>query len=315
MSSAALPIHLLIANAVAPLTATSEPAPPPALPQLDALLARLRPAGGLDLGPEAPDMPFERALAQALKLPGAPGQIPWAAYENQIIGVPCAWIRPCHWQLGMDHVALLDPAQLHLTEAESRALIEPVQALMAEDGIALSYVAPDAWLAQSELFRGLTTWSIQRAAQGALTRDALATAPTQEQRNLLRRHQSEWQMLLHNHPVNDAREMAGAWFVNALWTDGAGVLAQRPAEPAERVIAETRLQQAGDDGALRAAAWQAIESEHTKTLEAALQAGSAVRITFCGPHGARSYASGGGLGARLSHLLHPVRLPELCAQL
>lgn len=315
MPSAPTSVHLLIANAVPPLTATAVRTAPPALPRLAALLAHLHPAETLDLPADAPDVPFERALQQALGLPGEPGQVPWAAYENQVTGEPCAWIHPCQWQLGLDSVALLDPAQLQLTENESRALLAPIQALMAEDGMQLSYVTPDAWLVQGELFRGLTTWSIRRAAQGALSRDALATAPTENQRNLLRRHQSEWQMLLHNHPVNDAREAAGNWFVNALWTDGAGVLDQMPAAPAEKVIAERRLMQVGDDETQRTAAWQAIEQDHANALHTALQAGSTVRLTFCGPHSARSYVSGGGLGARLNHLLHPVHLPDLCAQL
>jgi hypothetical protein len=315
MPSAPTSFHLLIANAVPPLTATAARTAPPALPRLEALPAHLRPAETLNLDPNAPDTPFERALAHALGLPHQPGQVPWAAYENQIVGVPCAWIHPCQWQLGLDSVALLDPAQLQLTESESHALLAPIQALMAEDGMQLRYVAPDAWLVQGELFRGLTTWSIRRAAQGALSRDALATAPTEVQKNLLRRHQSEWQMLLHNQPVNDAREAAGNWFVNALWTDGAGVLDHMPAAPAGKVIPERRLEQAGDDEMLRTAAWQTIEREHAEVLHAALQAGSTVRLTFCGPHSARSYVSGGGLGARLSHLLHPVHLPDLCAQL
>ena len=170
--------HLLIADAHPLLPEGSAlPALPP-LPRLEALLRRLQVSDTLTCDDDAPDTPLERALARAHGLPGAPGQVPWAAFDTATLGTPCAWLRPCHWQLGMDHITLLPPEQLPLTEAESRALLAAVQPLLQEDGIALRYVRPDAWLAEGELFRSLATSSMARAAQQPLTRDALAAAPT-----------------------------------------------------------------------------------------------------------------------------------------
>ena len=224
MPPAPEPFHLLIADAAPLLADGAAPPPLPALPQLDALLKRLRVTNTIESDDGAPDTPLERALARAHGLPGAPGQVPWAAFETGTVGTPCAWLRPCHWQLGMDHITLLDPALLDLSEAESRALLAAVQPLLQEDGIALRYVRPDAWLAEGELFRSLATSSMARAAQQPLTRDALAAAPTPAQGAHLRRLQNELQMLLYTQPVNDAREQAKRWPVNALWIEGAGLL-------------------------------------------------------------------------------------------
>ena len=306
------PLHLLIDGA-----APGDAPPPalPALPRLDALLRRLRPAGLIECDDDAPDTPFERALALAHGLPGAPGQRPWAAFEHGIVGTPCAWLRPCHWQIGMDSVRVLEPARLDLPEAESRALLATVQALLAEDDIALRYVRPDAWLAQGELFRGLTTWSLARALQRPLTPDALAAASAPAQGARLRRLQNECQMLLHTHAVNEAREAARQWPVNALWIEGTGAL-QQPAAPARGVRIEPRLAQAGGDPTAQTAAWQAIDADSFATLAQALDAGVDVQLTLCSTRRAITLTGArGGLWPRISSVFRPMSAQSLREQL
>lgn len=314
MPVAQKPLHLLIADAFPAGLRAEPPAPPPAMPPLDALLKQLHLANTIAIEEDSPETPYERALADAYGLPGAPGQVPWAAFQNGVVGTPCAWVRPCFWQLSLDSVALLHPAELALTADESRGLLEPVQELMAADGLQLDYVEPNGWLARGELFRGLTTWSVQRAAEQTLSREAIATTATEAQRRELQRHQTEWQMLLKDHPVNDAREADQRPFVNALWLDGAGIL-ETPVARGADVIAETRLIDAGSDDAARTAAWQVIAADHAPALQAAVARGQAIRITFCGPQKALSYSSGRGMGAHLRQLLHPTHLADAFTQL
>lgn len=316
MPSAPDPFHLLIPDAAPSRPeGAALPALPP-LPVLDALLARMRPAETIEIGPDSPATPFELALARANRLPGEPGRQPWAAFESAAVGTPCAWFKPCHWQLGLDHVNLLDPAALALTEAESRALLASVQPLLAEDGLQLRYLLPDAWLAQGELLRGLTTWSMQRALEQPLTRDQLALAPSAAQSAHLRRLQTELQMLLYHHPVNEAREAARRWPVNAVWITGAGQL-DAPLPPDPRVRVEPRLAQLPPDtnaDALRAA-WQAIDGDSLAQLRRVLDAGGDARLTLCGPRRALGFVPARGLGARISSLFRPQRFMDLREQL
>ena len=315
MPPAPEPFHLLIADAAPLLADGAAPPPLPALPQLDALLKRLRVTNTIESDDGAPDTPLERALARAHGLPGAPGQVPWAAFETGTVGTPCAWLRPCHWQLGMDHITLLPPKQLLLTEAESRALLAAVQPLLQEDGLTLTYQRPDAWLAQGELLRGLTTWSMARAAQQPLTREVLSHAPTPAQSAHLRRLQNELQMLLYTQPVNDAREQARQPPVNALWTEGAGVLDHAIA-PNPAVQVDARLAPAATpDLAAWQAAWQAIDADSVAQLAQQLAAGADVRLTLCGPRRAITLRPGRGLGFRVSSLFSPQRLSSLREQL
>jgi len=301
------PFHLLIADA-APL-----PDPPP-LPALTALLARLRPAGSVAADDACPATPLELALARAHGLPGAPGRVPWAAFETGTVGTPCAWLTPCHWQLGLDHARLLDPAELALTESESRALLAAAAPLLAEDGVTLTYARPDAWLAQGELLRDLSTWSLSRALARPLTPDLLPQAPTPAHGARLRRLQAEVQMLLHAHPVNQADTRP--WPVNALWIAGAGAL-DAPLPPNPRVHVERRLSPLPPeaDAAQRRAAWQAIDAGSLTQLRRVLAGGGDARLTLCGPRRAVSCASARGLGAALSNLLKPLRLQNLLSQL
>ena len=312
MPPAPEPFQLLIADAV-PALPEGTPLPDlPVPPQLDELLGRMQPAGQITVDDQGPATPFELALARAYQLPGEAGRIPWAAYESGVIGAPCAWLKPAHWQLGLDHVNLLDPAALALTEAESRALLASVQPLLAEDGLELTYLKPDTWLARGELMRGLTTWSMARALAQPLTRDVLAVAPTEAQSAHLRRLQTELQMLLYHHPVNEAREQARGWPVNALWIEGAGVL-DAPPPPQPGVVADRRLAELPPGAGLEhwRAAWQAIATDSLARLRAALDAGVDARLTLCGPRRAQRLVRGQGLGFKISSLLKPQRWKDL----
>lgn len=290
--------HLIIPGALFPLPPGHERQALPRLPNLDALLRRLRPESCIECDENNPSDPAELATARALGLPSEPGKIPWAAVETNTIGTPCAWLIPCHWQLGMDHVLLADSALLALDEEHSRSLLAAAEPLFREDGMDVRYVMPNAWLAQGEMFRELSTWSMTRATGRRLTPGLLANTPVPAQAALLRRLQSELQMLLYTHPVNDARESAGQLPINALWITGAGVLSE-PHPPRADVAVENRLilaEQAQAGTLLSQAiaahheAWRELDADSGQRLLAALEAGHEVRLTLCGPARALSFS-------------------------
>ncbi|WP_051237528.1 hypothetical protein [Ottowia thiooxydans] len=318
--------HLLIPGALFPLP-PDQPRPPlPRLPHLEALLRHLRPDSTIACDDDNPSDPAELATARALGLPSEPGRIPWAALETGTIGTPCAWLIPCHWQLGMDHVLLADTAHLGLTEAQSRALLASAEPLLREDGIDVRYVMPNAWLAQGEVFRALSTWSMARATGRRLTPDLLINTPVPAHAALLRRLQSELQMLFYIHPTNDARESAGQLSINALWIAGAGVLTE-PHAPRTDVAVENRLilaEQAQAGSLLSEAvaahheAWRALDADSGKRLLTALQAGHDVRLSLCGPNQSISFTPlRPGVASRIAGFFNrrPVNLEAAVARL
>ncbi|MGH6637068.1 MAG: phosphoglycerate mutase [Polaromonas sp.] len=281
--------HLLIPGAGLPAAAGPGAAPhtQPNLPNLKQLLRHMAPSDLIECDEDSPSMPYELALARLNGLPAQPGLIPWAAFETGTTGTPCAWIKPCHWQMGADHVQLGDPASLGLDEAASRALLDAAAPYFRDDGMTLAYHLPDAWLASGEVFRHLSTRSLERVIGHRITP---AVFDASSGGTALRRLQNEMQMLFYTHPVNDMRQRQGLLPVNSFWITGAGALDQ-PIAPARGVEVETRLHAPAlqQDPQAHARAWQAVDADACARLLTQVRQGLAAQLTLCGQHRARSY--------------------------
>jgi len=265
-----------------------------ALPHLDALLTRLAPQP-----PDAGDarslsMPHERALARALGLPGSDGLIALAAHESALgnpasAGLAAAWITPCHWRVGRDHIDMDDPAALQLSEGESHAFFDAMQPYFSEDGIALAFASPARWIAHGEIFHELPSASLDRVS-GRMIDPWMPRSP---QAATLRRLQQEMQMLLYTHPLNDERVAHGLLPVNSFWVSGTGALpaAFQPAWPQDlRVAGDLRAPALRGDAAAWLEAWRTIDSREGARLAAALQqAGGPVTLTLCGERRAQAF--------------------------
>ncbi|WP_342131664.1 phosphoglycerate mutase [Hydrogenophaga sp. OTU3427] len=275
--------HLLIPAAPAP-DGSATPLPP----HLLRLLRHLAPAGRIEPGEDSPALPHELLLAQVHGLPSEAGFTPWAAFESGTVGTPCAWVRPCHWQIGAQHVALSDPDSLALDAAQSEALMRAAAPYFAEDGITLAAHAPGAWLASGEVFRKLRTVSLDRVCGRAITPDMLQASTGHHPG--LRRLQSEMQMLFYTHPVSDERQAQGRLPVNAFWITGAGVLPQ-PVSPSADVTVDARLlpPTRAADAAGHATAWAAIDADIAAHWLPRAERGEALRLTLGGERAAQTF--------------------------
>ena len=287
------PTHLLIAFAAGGTPAAKEALRAMRLPRLERLLQRLQPLPPEPVDELVPEAPHERALARALGLYSGAGRTPWAALALQRAGgAPgphaWAWITPCHWRVGMDQVLMQDPAALELQDEHARELFAALQAWFADDGIELNLETPQRWLARGELFRDLVSASLDRVSG----RDVAAWMPESPQARTLHRLQSEMQMLLYTHPVNDARAAQGLPAVNSFWVSGAGALPPTVPEisaPAlDLSLRESALRQ---DWAAWAQAWQQLDATRGAALLAAQERGEPVRLTLCGERAWQTFES------------------------
>ena len=299
-------VHLLVPFAACDAAGCRQRLRSLALPQLSALLARMAPVAEDAGSPHDLSMPHERVLARAAGLWPGDGRVPGAAWQLRRQGedpgeAAWAWITPCHWAVGQDHIRMQPPEALSLAEDESRALLAAMQPYFEEDGLALRYEQPTRWLARGEPLRALACASLDRVS-GSVVDEWLPRAP---EARPLRRLQQEMQMLLYTHAVNEAREARGLPPVNSFWVSGAGALAAgaTPAEPAMQLQDALRAPALAGDWEAWAQAWQTLDATVLAPLRAALERGEPLTLTLCGDAIARRWAPAPrGLWQRLSGL-------------
>jgi hypothetical protein len=320
LSSTATPSPSLSANAgtshsvqhlLIPFASASDPNARALLPQLKLLnlsdlLALLAPEH-TDTGDDHTlSPPHERALARSQGLLGpdglayGDGLIPWAAAHSDTPQQPQAWFMPCHFQVGMEQVNLLPGEQMGFSESDSRALLAALAPFAAEDGIALRFETPTRWHASGEALRGLACASLDRVS-GRQVDAWMAESPANPAgAQLLKRLQSEAQMLFYTHPVNDAREAAGQPSINGFWVCGAGAHTGTPLLPAAAMPEGLRQAALRADWAAWQAAWEALDATDLHALLQAARQGRPVALTLCGERSAQRWVNApAGAPARL----------------
>jgi hypothetical protein len=270
------------------------------LPHLQTLLTLLQRQQVLqDPETSALHLPHERLQAQALGWPLEAPTLPWAAWHRAQQGKqstePQAWMTPCHWQIGMDQVVMADPAHLHLSDEESQQLLQAMQPFLQEDGLQMTWHSALLWHAQGSLLANLPTASLDRVI-GQNVKDWMPNSPAARP---LQRLQSEMQMLLYNHPVNDARDARRQHTVNAFWLHGAGTLpatqpAAAPPPPMnEAVTVSDALRASALHGDLQTwrQAWQQLDATAVAELLAHLKATGQGTLSLCSEHTAYTYTA------------------------
>jgi hypothetical protein len=247
--------------------------------------------------------PHEAALARLAGWPGRDGNWPLAAWWAQQDGLApttlagpaastapapgLARLTPVHWHVGAEQISLLDPRQLELDANESRGLLQAVLPSFEAVGWRMSWGAPLRWYAAHADLHGLASASLDRV----IGRNIELWLPRTPEARLLRRLQVEVQMLLHEHPINEAREARRLPTVNSFWLSGGGPLTAA-ALPADLSI-DTRLSEPllGGDWAAWCAAWQALDAGPISELLVRARTGAPVQLTLCGERQARHWRS------------------------
>lgn len=280
-------MHLMIphASALEPaFTAALRELELPALGRLLGLLQPREPALGSD--EYALLVPHELALA---RLRGVAGELPphaaWRLREAGQDPGQAAWalLTPLHLSVGSDQVTALDPGNLALDEAESRAFFDALALLFpAEEGWQRHWLSAHEWLVAHDSLQGLPSASLERVLNRAVD-----TWMPEARR--LRTLQNEVQMLLHNHPLNDAREARGALLLNSVWISGCGREQGQPLPADVQVDWRLRDPLLASDLAAWSDAWLALDRGPIAQALQAARDGTPVQLTLCGERLARSW--------------------------
>jgi hypothetical protein len=264
-----------------------------ALPHLQALLSELK-LGERNEGNEwSLSSPHERILAQELGYAGADGALPWAAWQaeqDQIAPLDLAWglLTPLHWQLGRDHLTVLPPSVLKLSEEHSRALFDAALPLFTSEGWALHWATATRWYVAHESLAELPTASLDRV----VGRNPDQWLPDHASARIIKRLQNEVQMLWYTHPANDAREAQGLPAINTVWLSGCG-RHQKPQAPSPSIINTLRDPLWLGDWHAWAQAWRDVDAGPLKALLHQARQGQRVALTLAGERHAQTWDGNG----------------------
>ncbi|WP_343642336.1 hypothetical protein [Roseateles sp.] len=258
------------------------------LPQLSRLLGLLTPAGEIgDADESTPIPPHERFLAAQR---GIDGDLPpSAAWRLRAAGQDpgdAAWalLTPVHFAIGTEGVTALGPATLDLDDAESRAFLDALTAPLfpPAQGWRSAWLSSGEWAVAHDDLDGLEAASVDRV----LNRGVETWYP---QARRLRTLLNEVQMLLHEHPLNQAREARRLRPLNAVWISGCG-RDRGSALPADLLIDE-RLRAPMLTGDLYgwSEAWKALDAGPIEQALHAAREGGPVSLTLAGERLARSW--------------------------
>lgn len=141
---------------------------------------------------------------------------------------------PVHFRADRDHGVLIPGQLLAVREREAAALVDSFNTHFAEDGLRLDFTHPERWYLQLAEDLSLATTPIYEASG----RDLQSHLPVGEHQVRWRQILNEAQMLLFQHPVNQARESSGQLSINSLWLWGEGQSQPRNSTSFNRVYSD-----------------------------------------------------------------------------
>ncbi len=132
------------------------------------------------------------------------------------------WLRvdPVQMIADRDSLVLIPGADLGITEAESKALLEAFNEHFAQDQVVLEYATAMAWYLRIKQPVDIKTHSIESVAYQPVNERYPSGNAASYWRQLL----NETQMLFYTHPVNESRREQGYPEINSVWVWGEGIL-------------------------------------------------------------------------------------------
>ena len=187
------------------------------------------------------DIPLEVLACQQYGLEAKP-DFPIAAISAAADGLDIAsvfWLRadPVYLAMQRDCFSLGEPTPLPVEATQARVLVDHLNQHFSQDGLIFHIGKSGAWYIQSQHTPEIKT-TLPCIAAGKNIHPFL---PQGADAGKWRATLNEVQMLLHDHPVNLARESAGELAINSVWFSGGGVLPDTFQQAKTQMQAENSL--------------------------------------------------------------------------
>lgn len=214
-AAAEMNCHLLVPDLFWPAAAGAEPYRGLTLPALETLLGRGRRT-------KTSGCSVERWLADAYRI-GSQHDLPLAPLALRGDGGEPGddwWLQadPVHLRVHGDHLILAEASRFPLARDEAQQLVATLNSHFSEEGITFAAPQPQRWYARVKSEPRLRTTPTGEIAGRNVDRFLPAGDDGARWRSAF----NEVQMLLHEHPCNQAREARGELPINGVWFWGAG---------------------------------------------------------------------------------------------
>ncbi|PMS23833.1 regulator [Trinickia dabaoshanensis] len=156
---------------------------------------------------------------------GTPGTAEWACVE------------PVHVRIAHDHLVLIDPSALDLSEQDAGALLAVAKPLIEELGVRIEAPSARRWYLSGDVLGKLAGASPLRASGRSIEIWLPHDAHSGQRSRMWMKLQNEVQMGWFEHPVNEAREARGLPAVNSIWLHAQGT-EQAVRSPFARVLSD-----------------------------------------------------------------------------
>ncbi|MDI1298063.1 hypothetical protein [Methylotenera sp.] len=144
-----------------------------------------------------------------------------AAADGLVIG-DSYWLRadPVHFVMQRDCFSLSEPAPLYVKPAHAVLMVASLNTHFAQDGLLFCIGKSGAWYLRADKAAQITTTLPSVAMDKNVHHFMPQGVDAAKWKSIL----NEVQMLLHDHPTNEARESSGELVVNSVWLSGGGVM-------------------------------------------------------------------------------------------
>lgn len=156
---------------------------------------------------------------------GMPGTDEWACVE------------PVHVRIAHDHLVLIDPSALDLSEDDAATLLAAARPLIEELGVRIEAPSARRWYLSGDALGKLAGASPLRASGRSIEIWLPHDAHSGQRSRMWMKLQNEVQMGWFQHPVNETREARGLLAVNSIWLHAQGT-AQPVRSPFARVLSD-----------------------------------------------------------------------------
>lgn len=143
------------------------------------------------------------------------------------------WIRadPVHLRIEQNHIMLADSQAFKITMAEAKQFTEVLNQNYSKDELVFLPLRPDRWYVRTTDAPVMQTYSLNQVA----CKNINNFLPAGKESIAWHKAFNEIQMLLHEHPLNQAREARGELVINSVWFWGGGSIPQSAESPYTQV--------------------------------------------------------------------------------